>query len=141
MSTTLKFYRCDICGNLAELIEASGVSMVCCGQDMTELVPNTVDASVEKHVPVVTKLDKCVCGCSCDCDCDCCIQVDVGSDPHPMTAEHHISFIVVECESGAKRKALAVGDAPSVKFCCCDDKAVAVYAYCNLHGLWKADVA
>ncbi|MCL2606659.1 MAG: desulfoferrodoxin [Coriobacteriia bacterium] len=137
MSCSLKFFFCVHCGNLAELVQNSGVPMVCCGEDMLELVPNTVDASKEKHVPVAINLDACACGCTCGCA----LKVEVGSEPHPMTEGHHISFICVETESGATRRCLKVGQEPSAEFCCCYNKPVAVYAYCNLHGLWKADIA
>ena len=93
---------------------------------MTELVPNTTDAAQEKHVPVVT-----VDGST--------IHVRVGSADHPMTEEHLIEWIFVETKQGGQRKALSAGDAPAADFALTGgDEAVAVYAYCNLHGLWKA---
>lgn len=137
VSKDLKFFKCGICGNIAELIEDSGVRMVCCDQNMTLLVANTVEASIEKHIPAITKMDTCVCGSG---DCASSIKVQIGSVIHPMTADHHILFVVLETENGAKRRMLDVGAEPIVTFCCCDDKAIAAYAYCNLHGLWKADV-
>ncbi|MCL2438385.1 MAG: desulfoferrodoxin [Coriobacteriia bacterium] len=135
MAGSLKFFKCEHCGNLAELIHDSGVPMVCCGESMHELVANTVDASYEKHVPAVTRIDTCPCGCTCESA----LRVEVGSEPHPMTKEHHISFICVETENGAKRRNLQVDQAPVAEFCCCDDRPVAVYAYCNLHGMWKTE--
>ena len=102
----------------------SGVPVFCCGQKMEELVANTVDASQEKHVPVVTRID------------DCKIKVEVGSVAHPMLPEHHIAFIYVETENGGMRMGLK--DKPEATFCVCNDKPVAVYEYCNLHGLWMA---
>lgn len=93
---------------------------------MQELVPNTVDASNEKHVPVVTKLD------------DCRIKVEVGSVAHPMLPEHHIAFIYVETMNGGIRVNLT--DKPEAVICVCDSKPVAVYEYCNLHGLWKTEL-
>jgi len=109
------------------LIDDKGVPLVCCGENMTELVPNTVDASAEKHLPVVT-----VSGDS--------ISVQIGSAPHPMEGAHHISFAYVETEGGGQRKCLKVGEAPKVTFSFLDDKPLAVYAYCNLHGLWKTEI-
>ena len=122
-----KFYRCEHCGNLLSLIENKGVPVVCCGEKMAELIPNTVDASVEKHVPAVT-----VSGDS--------ITVQVGSVPHPMTEEHHISFVYVETENGGQRKSLKIGAEPNLTFSFSDDKPLLVFAYCNLHGLWKKEL-
>ena len=93
---------------------------------MQELIPGTVDASVEKHLPIVTKLD------------DNTIKVEVGSVAHPMLAEHHIAFIYVETEHGGIRVDLK--DKPEAVISLGDEKAVAVYEYCNLHGLWKTEL-
>jgi superoxide reductase len=93
---------------------------------MEELVPNTVDASGEKHVPVVSCADECK------------MKVTVGSVPHPMEDAHHIAFIYVETENGGMRVNLK--DKPEALFCVKNGKPVAVYEYCNLHGLWKTDV-
>ena len=122
-----RFFICNQCKNMIGLIENKGVPMVCCGEEMTELVPNTVDASGEKHLPEVT-----VSGDG--------IKVQVGSVPHPMTEEHLIQFIYVETEQGGQRKGLKPGDEPSAEFVFVKDKPVAVYEYCNLHGLWKTEV-
>ena len=122
-----KFFICKQCGNLIGLIDNKGVPMVCCGENMTELVPNTAEASVEKHLPVVT-----VSGDS--------ISVQVGRVPHPMEEAHNIPFVYAETERGGQRKCLEVGKAPALSFCFSDDKPVAVYAYCNLHGLWKTEI-
>jgi superoxide reductase len=121
-----KFYKCNHCGNVIIKTVDSGVPVVCCGEKMMELVPNTVDASQEKHVPVVTRVD------------DCRIKVEVGSVPHPMTEEHHIAFIYVETENGGVQ--ISLKDKPEAVFCTCNDKPVAVYEYCNLHGLWKTEL-
>ena len=102
------------------------VPVVCCGEKMTELIPGTVDASVEKHLPVVTWLDEKT------------IKVEVGSVAHPMLEEHHISFIYVETENGGIRVDLK--DKPEAVISLGDEKAVAVYEYCNLHGLWKTEL-
>ena len=100
---------------------------IICGEKMQMLVPNTVDASVEKHVPVI-KVD----GNK--------VTVEVGSSPHPMIQEHYIEWIYIQTEKGGQRKELAPGDEPSVDFALTDDdKLEAAFAYCNLHGLWKAD--
>ena len=122
-----KFYICRHCGNLIGMINDSGVPVICCGLKMDALVPNTVEASGEKHLPVVTVEDGAV-------------HVNVGSVDHPMIPEHYIEWVYVQTENGGQRKALKPGDAPSVSFCLGDDKAVAVYAYCNLHGLWMTEV-
>ena len=109
------------------LIVDGEAPMICCGEKMTELVPNTVEASTEKHLPAVT-----VAGDS--------ISVQVGSVAHPMEEAHHIAFIYVETKNGGQRKNLKIGDEPKTKFVLSGDQAVAVYAYCNLHGLWKAEI-
>jgi len=127
MQCKQKFYKCQYCGNMVGLIEDQGIPLVCCGEEMEELVPNTVDASNEKHVPAVT-----VSGDS--------ISVQVGSVPYPMEEGHHISFVYVESECGGQRKCLKIGSEPSVTFCLTDDKPIAVYAYCNLHGLWRTEL-
>ena len=121
-----KFYKCEHCGNVVVKVVDSGIPVVCCGEKMKELVANTVDASLEKHVPVVTRLD------------DCTLKVEVGSVPHPMTLEHHIAFIYVETENGGIRVDLT--DKPEAVVCTCTGKPVAVYEYCNLHGLWKTEL-
>ncbi len=122
-----KFYICCHCGNLVGMIHDSGVPMVCCGEKMEELVPNTVEASGEKHLPVVTIENGSV-------------TVHVGSVDHPMLPEHLIEWVYVKTEKGGQRKVLKPGEDPKVSFCLGDDKAVAVYAYCNLHGLWMTEV-
>ena len=86
-----KFYKCRHCGNVITKLVNSGVSVVCCGENMQELVPNTVDASNEKHVPVVTVLEEGK------------IKVEVGSVAHPMLPEHHIAFVYVELEDGTRQ--------------------------------------
>lgn len=123
----MEFYICEHCGNLVGMVHNSGVPMMCCGQKMTKLVPGTTDAAVEKHVPVYT-----VDGNK--------VSVTVGSVEHPMTEAHLIQWIALETAKGAQRKVLKAGDAPKAEFALTDDDSVvAVYAYCNLHGLWKAE--
>ena len=121
-----KFFKCNTCGNVVTKVVDSRVPVVCCGKPMEELMPNTVDAATEKHVPVVTWLD------------DSHIKVEVGSVAHPMTEEHHIVFIYVETERGGIR--INLKDKPEAEVCVCNEKVVAVYEYCNLHGLWKASL-
>jgi len=122
-----KFYVCEHCGNLVGMIHNAGVPIMCCGQKMTELIPGTVEASAEKHIPAVTLEGST-------------LKVNVGSIDHPMLDEHFIEWVYVETEAGGQRKTLKPGDAPSLSFELGNDKAIAVYAYCNLHGLWKADL-
>ena len=122
-----KFFVCEKCGNLVSTIHASGVPMVCCGQKMTEIVAGTVEASREKHIPVATVEGNAV-------------RVTVGSVLHPMTAEHSIEWVYLETTAGAQRKALSPDTEPTVTFALTDgEKPIAVYAYCNLHGLWKTE--
>jgi superoxide reductase len=123
----LKFYLCEKCGNEVEMIQSSGVTPVCCGDKMTELVAGTVEASREKHIPVYEVKEGQV-------------LVNVGSIDHPMVEEHFIEWIVLETKQGSQRKALKPGAAPSADFVLADgDEVVAAYEYCNLHGLWKAE--
>ena len=122
-----KFYVCPHCGNLVEMVNDAGVNPVCCGQKMNQLVPNTVEASGEKHIPAVTVSDGIV-------------EVNVGSVDHPMVDVHWIEWVQLITDKGSYRKALNPGEAPNVKFLLNNEKPVAVYAYCNLHGLWKTDL-
>ena len=122
-----KFYICNHCGNMVGFIKDKGVPLICCGEKMSELVPNTVEASNEKHLPAVT-----VSGDS--------VKVQIGSVLHPMEEAHHITFVYVETERGGQRKGLSVGEEPVLSFSFVDDKPIAAYAYCNLHGLWKTAI-
>jgi len=121
------FFICKHCGNLVGFIENKGVPVMCCGEKMSELVPNSTEASAEKHLPAVTVSGGGIC-------------VEVGSMPHPMDEAHNIAFVYVETERGGQRKCLKAGQAPKVGFCFDDDRPVAVFAYCNLHGLWKTEL-
>jgi superoxide reductase len=122
-----KFYICEICGNLIGMIHNAGVPMVCCGEEMTELVANTTDAGPEKHVPVVeVSGDR--------------VEVTVGSVLHPMVEKHYIQWIYLLTEKGGQRKALNPGEEPKATFSLVDDKPISAFEYCNLHGLWKTDV-
>ncbi|PNV61065.1 desulfoferrodoxin [Clostridium sp. chh4-2] len=122
-----KFRICRHCGNLVGMINDSGVTMICCGEPMEELTANTTEAAHEKHLPEVTVEGDTV-------------SVKVGSVDHPMVPEHYIEWIYLQTEHGGQRKALNPGDAPTAVFCVAEDKPVAVFAYCNLHGLWKTDL-
>ena len=123
----MKFYRCSHCGNIIAFLENKGVPVVCCGQKMDEIIPGSVDAAAEKHVPVI-KIDGDT------------VTVCVGDVAHPMTEPHHIAWIVLETEHGFQKKDLNPTGEPCAVFSLANDKAVAAYAYCNLHGLWKQDV-
>ena len=122
-----RFYICEHCGNLIGMIHDAGVPMMCCGQKMSELKPGTVEASAEKHIPVVTIEGNIV-------------KVEIGSVAHPMVEEHSILWVYLQTDRGGQRKCLEVGKEPVVTFALTDEKPVAAYAYCNLHGLWKADI-
>ncbi|MDY3861240.1 MAG: desulfoferrodoxin family protein [Ruminococcus sp.] len=121
-----KFFICEHCGTIIAMVEDKGVPVMCCGQKMTELVPGTTDAAAEKHIPVYkTEGNK--------------VYVTVGEVEHPMTEEHYIQWVSLQTKLGNQRKALKPGDAPKTCFALCDgDEIEAVYAYCNLHSLWKA---
>ncbi len=122
-----KFYICQHCGNIIEKHIDSKVPVVCCGTKMTELVANTVEASTEKHIPVATVNGNVV-------------NVAVGSVAHPMTEEHLIQWIYLETNLGGSVKYLNAEAAPNVEFALAEGETpVAVYAYCNLHGLWKSE--
>lgn len=122
----MKFYRCSHCGNIIAFLENKGVPVMCCGQKMDEIIPGSVDAAAEKHVPVI-KMDGDT------------VTVCVGDVAHPMTEPHHIAWIVLETEHGFQKKDLDPTGEHCAVFSLANDKAVAAYAYCNLHGLWKQD--
>ena len=120
----MKFFVCEHCGNMVDVIYDAGVSMMCCGQKMTRLEAGTVEASHEKHIPVVSAEGGLV-------------RVDIGAVTHPMTEEHHIAFIVLETNRGFQKADLAHEGAAEVVFALAEGESpVAVYEYCNLHGLW-----
>lgn len=121
-----KFYICEHCGNIIAKVKDTGVPVMCCGQKMTEIVPGTTDAAVEKHVPVYEVSGSLV-------------TVRVGAAEHPMLPEHYIEWISLQTRQGNQRKCLRPGDKPEAQFALCEgDEVEAVYAYCNLHSLWKA---
>ena len=122
----MKFYICEHCGNIIAMVRDKGVPVSCCGQKMTEIIPGTTDAAVEKHVPVYEVKDNKV-------------YVTVGSVEHPMLPEHFIEWIALETSGGNQRKQLKPGEAPKAVLALCEgEEVLAVYAYCNLHSLWKA---
>ncbi|MCQ2436973.1 MAG: desulfoferrodoxin [Clostridia bacterium] len=120
----LVFYRCEICGNLVCMIEDSGVTPHCCGQEMKKLIAATNDGPVEKHLPVVSIYGSKVC-------------VEIGSQLHPMTESHMIEWVIVQTDRGLHFHRFKPDTAPKARFCLTDyEKAECVYAYCNVHGLW-----
>lgn len=123
-----KFYICEHCGNIIAFVDNKGVPVMCCGQKMKEIVPGSVDAAKEKHLPVI-KVQGSI------------VTVTVGSVEHPMSKEHHIAWISLSTKQGNQRKLLTPDSVPSVDFAITDgDEVIAAYAYCNLHGLWVSKV-
>ena len=122
-----KFYICSHCRNIAEMVYDTDIALYCCGDRMNELVPNTVEASGEKHIPAV-KVGEGV------------VEVNVGSVDHPMVEVHWIEWVQLVTDKGMHRRFLKPGEAPNVKFRLEGEKPLAVYAYCNLHGLWKTEL-
>lgn len=118
-------YKCEKCGNLIGVIHGAGGNLVCCGQNMVLLEANTTDASVEKHVPVITKDGSTV-------------KVAVGEVPHPMEEKHYIEVVGVLTENKLYRAYLKPGEKPEVTFEI-DGKVKCARAYCNIHGMWKSD--
>jgi superoxide reductase len=124
MAKRLEIYKCDICGNIVEVLHEGVGELVCCGKPMKLFKENTVDASKEKHVPVIEKVDS---G----------IKVKVGSIPHPMEEKHYIEWIEVIANDKVYRKFLKPGEQPEAFF---NIQADNIFAreYCNIHGLWKS---
>ena len=126
MAKQFEVYKCDLCGNIVELIHAVTDNLVCCGQPMKKMVEGTSDGATEKHVPVIEACEK---GC----------KVKVGSVPHPMEEKHWIEWIEIATAEGRRcKRYLKPGEAPEATFSCPPDKVTSVREYCNLHGLWKA---
>lgn len=122
----LVFYRCNVCGNIAIKLVDSGVPMVCCGAPMSEIKANTTDAVQEKHVPVVEVKGNVV-------------KVKIGIVPHPMTEEHFIQFVAMKTNQNVYIKELQPNEKPECEFALLkNEKVEEVFAYCNLHSLWKA---
>jgi superoxide reductase len=124
MSERNTIFRCQLCGNIVDLIAPGGGTLVCCGQPMTAQAENTTDAAVEKHVPVIEKIAGGY-------------RVVVGSVEHPMAAAHWIQWIELVAGDTVQRRFLAAGDPPRATFLT-DAAEVSARAYCNLHGFWKA---
>jgi superoxide reductase len=124
MAEKFGIYKCEVCGNIVEVIHEGGGDLACCNQPMKQFKENSVDAAKEKHVPVVEKTEK---G----------IKATVGSVAHPMEEKHFIEWIEVISGEKAYRKFLKPGETPEAGFCCVDETST-VREYCNLHGLWKA---
>jgi superoxide reductase len=123
MPKVQEVYKCEICGNIVEMLHAGAGELVCCNQPMKHLKENTVDAATEKHVPVIEKTADGV-------------KVSVGSVAHPMLDEHYIEFIEIIADGRVYRKDLKPGDAPEAVFCV-DAENIEAREYCNLHGLWR----
>ena len=124
----MKFYVCNHCGNIVQYVKNKGVPVVCCGEKMTELIPGTSDGAAEKHVPDV-KVD----GSR--------VTVTVGSVEHPMLDAHNIEWVILETEKGYQKVELKPDQPPVAEFVVAEgDKPVAAYEYCNLHGLWNAEI-
>ena len=122
--TAPKFFICKKCGNIVGMVYNSKQPLSCCGEAMQELVPNTVDAAKEKHVPAI-----CIDGNQ--------VHVHIGSTEHPMAPEHYIEWVYLQTNQGGQRKLLHPGEKLQVVFSLTqDDFPIAAYAYCNLHGLW-----
>jgi superoxide reductase len=124
MTKRLEIYKCEVCGNIVEVVHTGAGELVCCGQPMTRLTENSVDAAKEKHVPVGEKTADGM-------------TVKVGSVPHPMEEKHYIEWIeIIDTQGKAYRKFLKPGDTPEAAFCV-PEGAYTLREYCNLHGLWK----
>lgn len=122
------YYVCKMCGNLVEIIETSGVNIMCCGRPMEKILPGRETAEpAEKHLPVITGAEDR-------------IIVEAGAPMHPMTMEHHIIWIAIETTLGQQMKRIPYHGKPRAEFLLMpDEQVVAAYAYCNLHGLWKTE--
>ena len=124
----MKFYKCEGCGKIAILFRESACPTKCCGSDMVELIPGTVDAAREKHIPEVAVNGNCV-------------EVKVGAVTHPMLDAHYIEGILLETNQGFQKKDLKPGMEPKAVFALAEGEVpVAAYESCNLHGLWKAEL-
>lgn len=124
MAERYQIYKCDLCGNIVEVVHGGAGELVCCGQPMKLFAENTVDAAKEKHVPVVEKVDGGY-------------KVKVGSVAHPMEEKHYIEFVEIIADGKVYRQYLNPGDTPEAFFAIAADQVTA-REYCNLHGLWKA---
>lgn len=125
MKSNVHFYSCEVCGNIVTKLKNGGGTLFCCGKPMTELEANTSDGAHEKHVPVAIRKDGT-------------ITVQVGSVAHPMIEEHYIEWIAIVSDKNVEISYLSPGEEPKAVFI--DKGDVDVYEYCNLHGLWKAEI-
>lgn len=126
MTELKQVYRCNICGNIVEVLHTGVGKLVCCGQEMELLKKKTIDEGYEKHVPVIKKTEN---G----------FKVIIGSIPHPMEDKHYIEWIELIADNAVYRKHLKPGDKPEAEFLI-NHKEVSARNYCNLHGLWKTEV-
>jgi superoxide reductase len=124
MAERMEVYKCDVCGNIVEVLHAGKGQLVCCNEPMKQMKENTVDASLEKHVPVIEKVAN---G----------LKVKVGNVPHPMEEKHYIEFVELIVDGKVCRQYLSPGQAPEAFFEITGDKVTA-REYCNVHGLWKS---
>ena len=124
MAAKLEVYKCEVCGNIVEVIHGGAGELVCCGQPMVKLTENTTDAAKEKHVPVVEKIDGGY-------------KISVGSTLHPMADDHYIEWIELLADGKAYRQFLSPGDEPIATFTV-EAATVSAREFCNKHGLWKA---
>ena len=125
MTNKLEIYKCDVCGNIVDVLHPGAGSLVCCEKPMRLVKENTTDAAQEKHVPVIEKIPG---G----------FKVKVGSVPHPMEEKHYIEWIEIQFNNKVGRKFLKPGDKPEATFMGVDAEMVTAREYCNLHGLWKS---
>jgi superoxide reductase len=119
-------YKCEVCGNIVEVLHEGGGDLVCCGENMKLYEEKTADASTEKHVPVIEKTSNGY-------------KVTVGSTLHPMKEEHYIEWIELEADGVSYRQFLKPGDDPVAEFCI-EAKKVTAREYCNVHGLWRGEL-
>lgn len=126
MTQIKQIYKCSVCGNIVEVVHAGGGELVCCGKPMVLLIENSVDASMEKHVPIIERKGNGV-------------RIVVGSVQHPMEEAHYIEWIELIEDGKVYRKFLKPGDLPEAEFEI-DGEQMEVRAYCNLHGLWKNNI-
>jgi len=124
MTRLRELYRCEICGNIVEVVNEGATALVCCGEPMIKLEAKTEDQGQEKHVPVVEETDSN-------------IKVKVGSIEHPMEDKHYIKFIEILLKDRIIRKELKPGQAPEVKYCATKSDVIEVREFCSIHGLWK----
>ena len=124
MAVKMGIYKCEVCGNIVEVLHDGVGELVCCNEPMKRFEENTVDAAKEKHVPVIEKTANGY-------------KVKVGSVPHPMEEKHYIEWIELIANGKAYRQFLSPGDVPEAEFCI-DAAQVTAREYCNIHGLWKA---